>query len=258
MTNTPIGLQLFSVRHELANDLPGTINAVANMGYTGVEFFGPPKNSAEELKALLDDVNLVCCGWHVPFAMMQDDVLAETIAFHDTLGNDKLIVPGIPAEYRQSREDWLKLADFFNQLAEKLAAYGKITGYHNHHIEFAPLDGEKPWDTFYSNTNKPVSMQLDTGNAILGGGDPVEIIKQYPGRAITVHLKPYSHSAAKDDPHHGFRPVIGDDETDWPALFDACEGIGGTEWYIVEYESDAYPPLEAVDLCLQNMRKMGK
>jgi len=258
MSKIPVGLQLYSVRHDLAADMPGTIKAAAAMGYDGVEFFGPPQHSAAELKAVLDEAGLVCCGWHVPFNLMQPDTLAETIAFHQALGNNKLIVPGIPADLRQSRADWLKLAEQFNQLAATLADHGMITGYHNHHIEFELLDGEKPWDTFFGHTDQAVSMQLDTGNAISGGGDALAIIKQYPGRSVTVHLKPYSASLAEEDRHAGFRPLIGEDETDWAALFEACETVGGTEWYIIEYESDAYPPLEAVDRCLQAMRALGK
>lgn len=258
MTKIPLGLQLFSVRHKLAEDMRGTLEAVAEMGYAGVEFFGPPRHRAQELRAMLDGVGLVCCGWHTPFSLVQDEALEETIAFNKILGNNKVIVPGIPAELRQSQADWLKLADFFNQLAEKLAPHDMVTGYHNHHVEFTSLEGERPWDTFFGHTNKEVVMQLDTGNAIAGGGEAVSIIKKYPGRAVTVHLKPYSQTLAKEDMHAGFRPLIGQDETDWTALFQACETVGGTEWYIVEYESDAYPPLEAVDRCLQALRAMGK
>jgi sugar phosphate isomerase/epimerase len=258
MSTIPLGLQLFSVRHELANDLRGTIQAVARMGYVGVEFFGAPQHTAADLKAILDDAGLVCCGWHVPLTLMQDDHLAETIAFHQTLGNNKLIVPGIPAELRQSRADWLKMVRFFNALAAKLADHGMVTGYHNHHIEFEPLDGEQPWHTFFGNTDAAVVMQLDTGNAVSGGGELVPLVEQYAGRAVTVHLKPYSASLAAEDRHAGFRPLIGEDETDWAAFFTACESVGGTEWYIVEYESDAYPPLEAVDRCLQQLKAMGK
>ena len=73
-----------------------------------------------------------------------------------------------------------------------------------------------------------------------------------------MHLKPYSTVAGKDDPHAGFKPVIGDDDTPWAEVFELCETAGGTEWYIVEYESDAYPALEAVELCLKNLKAMGK
>ncbi len=261
MSQLPIALELYSVRNELAQDVRGTLQAVAQMGYQGVEFAGPPRHAPELLKGLLAEFGLACAGWHVPFALVQDDKLAETIAFHQTLGNDKLIIPGIPAELRQSRADWLKLADFFNQLAANLAPHGMVTGYHNHHVEFAPLDGELPWDTFFGNTDPSIIMQLDTGNAVFGKAEILPLFEKYPGRAITVHLKPYSFSAAEANPadeHAGFKPIIGQDETPWAEVFAACEGVGGTQWYIVEYESDAYPPLEAVDRCLQALRAMGK
>jgi sugar phosphate isomerase/epimerase len=206
----------------------------------------------------LDSEGLQCCGSHTPFAAVQDDKLAETIEFNQILGNNKLIVPGIPADLRKSRADWLKLAAFFNELTDKLAPHGMVTGYHNHHVEFTSLDGETPWDTFFGNTKASVVMQLDNGNAMLGGADTVEIIKKYPGRAVTVHLKPFTRVADMSDHEAVFRPIIGADDVPWADFFQACETVGGTEWYIVEYESDAYPPLEAVARCLNALRKMGK
>lgn len=259
----PIALELYSVRNELKADTAGTLAAVAAMGYDGVEFAGMPNNSPEELKTLLAQNGLRCCGWHVPFALLQDDKVDETIAFHKALGNSRLIIPGIPAELRKTRADWLKLAAFVNTLADKLAAHGMVTGYHNHHVEFAPLptdqaDGEAPWDTFFGNTRASVIMQLDNGNAMLGGGDPAAIIQRYPGRAVTVHLKPFTYVIDKTDHEAAFRPIIGQDSIPWTEFFAACESVGGTEWYIVEYESDAYPPLEAVKRCLEALRAMGK
>ncbi|NMB45703.1 MAG: sugar phosphate isomerase/epimerase [Firmicutes bacterium] len=251
----PIGLQLFSVRHDLEKDLRGTLQAVAKMGYEGVEFFGFPKHPARELRALLDECKLACCGWHMPFELVQDDKLDETIAFNRELGNKYIIIPGIPEESRRSRSDWLKLAAFFNELSEKLSSHGMVTGYHNHHVEFAPLNGEQPWDTFFGNTDKAIIMQLDLGNAMLGGADVISILEKYPGRATTIHLKPYCFAVAKDDPHAGFQPLIGEDDVPWHKVFELCES-GGTEWYIIEYESDAYPPLEAVERCLTGLKKV--
>jgi sugar phosphate isomerase/epimerase len=258
MSKIPIGLELYSVRYDLANDVRGTLEKVAAMGYDGVEFAGAPQHSAAELRAILDDTGLICCGWHTPLPLVQADTLAATIEFNRILDNDKIIIPGIPTELRQTRADWLKMAGIFNQLAADLAKEGMVTGYHNHHVEFTALEGELPWDTFFGNTVDSVIMQMDNGNALMGGGDPVEMIERYPGRAVTVHLKPYAPSLAREDPHAGFRPLIGEDEIEWEAFFQACETVGGTEWYIVEYESDAYPPLEAVDRSLQNLRTMGK
>jgi sugar phosphate isomerase/epimerase len=252
----PIALQLYSVRKECEQDLPGTLRAVAEMGYDGVEFAGYYGRSAEQLRAMLEDLGLAAVGTHTPLDTLLGDRLAETAAFNRTLGNRFLIVPGLPEQYRNSRQAWLNTAATFNQIAERLAQEegvgGKpmVTGYHNHFIEFAPMDGELPWDTFFGNTRQDVVMQLDVGNALHGGGDPIPFVQRYPGRALTVHVKEYSATNPK--------ALIGEGDVDWDRLFELCETVGGTEWYIVEQESYAYPPLECVDRCLQALKAMGK
>jgi len=125
-----------------------------------------------------------------------------------------------------------------------------MVGYHNHNIEFTPMDGEKPWDTFFGNTVKDVIMQFDIGNAMHGGADAPPYLEKYPGRAITVHLKEFSKTNDK--------AILGEGDVPWKRIFELCETIGKTKWYIVEQESYAYPPLECVAKCLENLKKMGK
>ncbi len=258
MNKIKIGLQLYSVRQAFADDPSGTLKAVKAMGYEGVEFAGPPKLSSAELRDLLDRTGLVCCGWHTPFAAVQPDTLAATVALNRAVGNRFIIVPGLPAELTQTRADWMKMAAFFSRLAGTLANEGMQTGYHNHTREFQPLEGEAPWDTLFGNADRGVIAQLDTGNALCGGGDSAALLARYPGRGVTVHLKPYRVDPAATSPHDGYRPLIGDDSLPWPEIFRLCETTAGTEWHIVEYESDAHPPLLAVDLTLQRLRAMGR
>jgi sugar phosphate isomerase/epimerase len=250
MARLPIGLQLYSVRKDCAEDLPGVLKAVARMGYEGVEFAGYYGRSAQELRSMLDDMGLKCCGTHTRLDTILGDELEPTIEFNRTLGNRFLIVPSMPKERTESRAGWLEMARVFGEAAERARPHGMLVGYHNHAIEFQPLDGELPWDTFFANTPKEVVMQVDIGNALHGGGDPVPYIARYPGRALTVHLK--EHSAANPN------ALIGEGDVAWPQVFELCETVGGTEWYIVEQETYAYPPLECVDRCLQNLRGMGK
>lgn len=246
----PVGLQLYSVRQDCEKDLPGVIEKVAKMGYKGVEFAGYYGRDAKTLRKLLDDAGLKCCGTHIGLETLQGDKLASTVEFNKTLGNPYLIVPGLGKKYTESRAAWQKTADIFNELAEQVKAYGMRVGYHNHTEEFHALDGELPWDTFFGRTKKEVIMQFDTGNAMHGGGDATVFLKRYPGRAATVHLK--SFSKAKPN------ALMGEDELPWPQIFELCETIANTEWYIVEYESDAYPPLISVEKSLEVMRKWGK
>ncbi|MCS7220057.1 MAG: sugar phosphate isomerase/epimerase [Anaerolineae bacterium] len=250
MTRIPIALQLYSVREECARDLPGTLAAIAKMGYEGVEFAGYYGYSAAELRKMLDDLGLKVAGTHISLDTLLGDNLPKTIEFNRTLGNRFLIVPGLPEERRNSRAAWLQTARLFNEIAERVAPEGMLVGYHNHHIEFVPMDGELPWDTFFSNTRQDVIMQLDTGNAMYGGADPVPFLERYPGRALTVHIKEFSRTNDK--------ALIGEGDVRWNDVFRLCETVGGTQWYIVEQESYAYSPLECVDRCIKALKAMGK
>ncbi len=246
----PIGLQLYSVRGDCAKDFPGTVQAVAKMGYKGVDFagyYGWDRKPAE-FRKLLDDNGLKCCGCHTGLGTLQGDNLKKTVDLHKALGNKFLIVPGIGAK---TREDWLKAAEAFNAIAEKLKPEGMFTGYHNHSHEFkkfSPEDPETPWDVFFSKTVPEVVMQLDIGNGMAGGCDPVATLKKFPGRALTVHVK-------------GFRGIVGSetDKAPWPEIFALCETTGQTEWYIVEEDgAGKLSPLETVKLVMENLKKMGK
>jgi len=246
----PFALELYSVRNECAKDLDGTVAAVAKMGYKAVEFAGYYGRDAKTLRKLLDDLGLKCCGTHIGLDTLLDDNLPKTVEFNLTLGNPFLIVPSLPGNYTKSRQSWQEAADLFGELADKVKPHGMRVGYHNHNIEFKPLDGEVPWDTFFNRAKKEVVIQFDTGNGVAAGGDPVLYLKKKPGRVASVHVKPYS----KAKPN----ALIGDDELPWKEIFHICETTAGVEWYIIEYESDAYPPLVSVEKTLEVMRRWGK
>jgi len=251
MKKIPVAVQLYSVREDCAKDLPGVLKAVAKMGYDGVEFAGYYNRSAAELKSMLDDCGLKVAGAHVGIQTLLGGELEKSVEFHRTLGNRFLIVPGLPPEYRASAADWRRTADLFNEIAGRLAPHGMFTGYHNHNHEFKPMDGKIPWEILFGSTRSEVCMQPDSGNAKHGGADVIPFIRKYPGRSRTVHLKEFS-----SDPQKAV--LIGEGEICWKELFDACETVGGTEWYIVEQETYSHPPLECIRICRENLRRMGR
>ena len=215
-----------------------------------MEFAGYYGRTATDMRKLLDDNGLRCCGTHTALDTLEGDALAKTVEYNKAIGNKFLIVPWIPEERRKTVADWKKLAVQFDAFADKLAPAGMRVGYHNHNVEFTPLDGTTPWDIFFGGTKKSVIQQVDIGNGLDGGGDPVALIKRFPGRTVTIHLKEFSKT--KPD------AFVGEGDVPWKAVFEACETVGGTEWYIVEYEHEGQPALPAVDQCLKNLRKMGK
>jgi sugar phosphate isomerase/epimerase len=242
----PVGLQLYSLRVECKSDLPGMLAAVSKIGYKGVEFAGYHGRSAMELRKMLDDNGLVTCGTHTPYDSIQGDKLKETVAFNHTIGNRFLIVPWM--NETTSKQEWLDRAKLFNDVAQKVKPDGMSVGYHAHAHDFHQIDGVSAWDLFFGNTKPEVIMQLDTSNCREGGADPVAVLKKYPGRARSIHIKSYGA---------GPEAVIGQGDIDWKAVFTFCEGKGKTQWYVVEHESSKNP-LDAVKRSYEALQKLGK
>lgn len=245
-----MAVQLYSVREDCKANLPEVLKAVADMGYEAVEFAGYYDRSASDLRGMLDDLGLKVAGTHIGLDTLLGDNFGKTVEYNQILGNKYLIVPGLAKERTATKAAWLETCAHFNSISEKLKPFGMWTGYHNHHTEFTPLEGELPWDIFFGHTSPDVVMQVDTGNALHGGCNVVPFVEKYPGRAKTVHLKEYSKTNNK--------ALIGEGDVDWASAFKLCEGVGATEWYIVEQESYAFPPLDCIRRCRQILRGMGR
>jgi len=243
----PVGVQLYSVREQAAKDLPGVLEAIGRMGYKGVEFAGYYgwETKPRELRKLLDANGLKCCGTHTGLETVSGDALKATAELHSILGNTFLIVPSLRAEGAQG---WLDMAKRFDEIAAKAKELGMRVGYHAHAGDFRKIGDTTPWEILFDNTRPAVIMQNDIGNCLAGGGDPVAILKKYPGRSASVHLK--EHGGPEN-------AVIGQGVVPWPEVFDVCETTGGTVWYVVEHETGP-DPMGNIRGCLEGLRKMGR
>ena len=244
----PIGVQVYSVRQAAAKDTGAMLKAISEVGYKGVEFAGYYGHSAETLRKMMDDNGLVCCGTHTGVNTLLGDEFKKTVEYNKILGNKYLVVPSGLEHALETKDGARMTAYLFNELADKAAEHGMLVGYHAHAGDLKKVEDSTPWDRFFSQTKKEVIMQIDTGNCLSGGGDPVELLKRYPGRATTVHLKTFGGDR---------ETVLGDDKVDWPAVFEACEAINATDWYIVEHET-AEDPVKAIKGCFEGLRKLGK
>jgi len=241
-----VGVQLYSVRDQCAADLPGTLAAVSKIGYKAVEFAGYHGRSAKELPKLLDHNGLIACGTHTAFETIQPANLDSTMEFNQIIGNKFLIVPWM--NETDSKKEWSERAKLFDDTAEKLKPHGLAVGYHAHAHDFKSIGGISAWDFFFGNTSRDVIMQLDTSNCRDAGQDPLAVLKKYPGRARTIHIK--ANGA-------GPEAVIGEDTINWKEIFSFCEGPGKTEWYVVEHETSK-DPLDTVKRTYAALQKLGK
>ena len=249
----PIGLELYSVRNELKQDLKGTVTAVAKMGYQCVEFFSPyfdwTPAYAKEVRKLLDDLGITCSSTHNSFKSFEPSNLPKAIELNSILGCKHVVMAS--AGKVEGLDGWKKVADRLNEAAAKMKSAKLRAGFHNHQVEFTPIQGARPIEVLAKNTVKDVMLQLDVGTCIQAGSDPVAWIKKNPGRINCIHLKDYSK-----DPTKGYKVLFGEGSANWKEIFKAAESKGGVEYYLIEQEGSAYPPIETVKRCLENYKKL--
>ena len=241
-------VQLYSVRTVFQRNPMETFRQIKRMGYSGIEGFGNFVYSSSDVNYGLSETGLKIVGYHTPWEYVQSDRLDATIRYFKEIYNKFVIIPGLPEDCTSSIDAWKRTAEKFNELSKRLGEEGLVLGYHNHASEFQAIDGQLPFTVFFDNTDPAVVMQMDNGNALSGGGDFMAMMKKYPGRARSVHLKPWAKKG-------GYAPVIGEDDIDWPEFMHWCRDKGGTEIFIVEYEDEeAHPQIEGIELCIKGLK----
>ncbi len=247
----PVGLELYSVRDELAKDQDGTLRAVAKIGYQCVEFFAPYYKwevaHAKSIRKLLDDLGMRCYSTHNDRGNFEKDKIGHAIELNQILGA-KYVVMASAGEVR-TLDGWKRVAQTLQEASEELASHNLEPGYHNHELEFMPIGGVKPIEVIAKNTNKSVMLQLDVGTCIDAGSDPVTWIEKNPGRIRSIHCKDWSRSG-------GYKVLFGEGVAPWKKIFHAAENGGGVEYYLIEQEGSRYPALETVTKCLKTFKKI--
>ena len=249
----PIGLELYSVRNELKQDLMGTVRGVAKMGYEVVEFFSPyfewTPAYAKEVRKLLDDLGIRCLSTHNSDRSFTPENLPRAIELNQILGCKFVVMAS--AGRVQGLDGWKGVAETLNRGAEKMKPLGLRAGFHNHKSEFVPIEGKRPMEVLAANTGKDVMLQLDVGTCIEAGSDPVAWVKANPGRIQSMHCKDWS-----PDPAKNYKVLIGEGTAPWKKLLQAAEKTGGLEFYLIEQEGSAFPAMETAQRCLALFRKM--
>ncbi len=251
----PLGIELYSVRGELKQDLPGTVRAVAKMGYEVVEFYSPylewTVEQAKDVRKLMDDLGIKCLSTHNGGQSITTEGLPKAIELNRIMGSKAIILAS--AGKVAGADGWKAFADRLTAAAEKLRPEGMSTGFHNHASEWRPLeDGRRPMDIIAAGTPKDVVLQLDAGTCVEAGADPVAWIKAHPGRTKSIHLKDWGKGEGR-----GYAVAFGEGDVPWKGIFEAAESTGGIEFYLIEQEH-AGPDGEIAMAarCMANYKKM--
>lgn len=267
-----VGIQLYSVRDEMKKDALGTLKQVAAMGYKHVEHAGYGNRkfygySAAEFKKILDDLGMKMPSGHT--VMRKDHYNKDTKDFTDEwkhtvedaaiVGQQIVISPSLDDNLRKDYDALLQFMDVFNKSGELCKKSGMKFGYHNHDFEFSEsLNGKKLFDIILEKTDASlVAQQLDVGNMYGAGGIALDIIKKYPGRFESMHVK--DEIKSEHGEMGGYEStILGKGVLPVKDIVDAGKKTGGTKHFIVEQESyQGKTPLECIKEDLAVMKKWG-
>jgi len=252
-----IATQIWPFREDFGKDMPNTFKKLAEMGLAGVElcrWFNWTdmfdKWTSDELKAAAQDSQIEIISTHMPSFMIEPDKLDELAEFCHAVEMKYAMVASLPPEQMASKSILLGMADKFNHAATTLKSEGIQIGFHAHGPDFKPVEGVIPWEILFDNTSPDVIMQMDIGNCLNGGADPIHYLKKYPGRARLIHLKEYSTEKPPE--------AIGDGEVDWTATLELCEDLHQPTWYIIEQEEKEYNAWTSAEKSLAYLQNLNK
>jgi sugar phosphate isomerase/epimerase len=247
----PVGIEMYSVREVLKKDAQGTVRALAGMGYQGLEFYAPyfewKHEQAKEMKKLLDDLGIRCFSTHNDASFLGKENIQNAIELNLILGSKYVVMAS--SQPKPGLDGWKEIADQLNFAADRVESSGLKAGYHNHQLEFIPVDGTRPMEVLAKSTRPSVMLQLDVGTCLEAGSDPVAWIHANPGRIRSLHCKDWSPEAGK-----GYSVLFGEGTAPWKAIFEAAESVGGAEYYLMEQEGSRFSELETAKKCLETYR----
>jgi sugar phosphate isomerase/epimerase len=266
-----VGLQLYSVRNEMAKDPLGSLTQLAEMGYVYVEhasyinrkFYG---YSAPEFRKVLDGLGLKMISGHTVMGRQHWDEAKKdfsdswkfTVEDAAVLGQKWVISPSMDANMRKTYDDFKRYMDVFNKSGELCKKSGMKFGYHNHAFEFSEkLNNEKVFDIMMNSLDTNlVAMQLDIGNLYNGGAVALDVMNQYPDRFEIIHVKDEIESNGGSEKY--ISTVLGEGIVETKKVVTLARKIGGTNCYIIEQESyGTRTPMDCVNEDLAIMKKWG-
>jgi sugar phosphate isomerase/epimerase len=233
----PLGLQLWSVRNQLAKDLPGTLKQIKAWGFDEVETFG---KYGAEIASDLKNAGLKVQAMHVGFDQIQGD-MSGILKAADVVGARTLVNPYLPHKQKPSasREDILAAAKVFATAAAECKKAGKRFAYHIHGQEFGPAPEGTLFDVLAKESGPDVGFEADIFWVVAGGAEPVALMKKYAGRFWYTHLKdmtkgvdPRSDKAHSEDAN----AVLGTGQIDIKAIV-AAAPAAGVDMHFIEDES---------------------
>jgi len=253
----PLGVQLYSLREQLAKDVPGPLKHLREVGYTTVETAGFYDMKPEDFKKQLDKAGLKCTGMHAGddgrFRDHLDEIIAEAKIFKPL----HVSCPWVDEGHRQDAEGCKRVAAEFNAWGKKLQAAGFHFSYHNHDVDFKPLGSTTAEEIFLAETDpKLVDFEFDLYCVQKVGLVPADYIKKHGARAKQLHLKDIAKGVKvgfQEEPDSTCVP-LGTGQIDWTRTLAAAAEVGVREYYVEDESPTAWDGIAKSAAFLKSVR----
>lgn len=268
----PVGLQIYTLGDDAAKDIDATFARVAQIGFRDIELPGLLGRKPADLKAAADRAGLRLSSIHLPLQGMPGgsglSLMSAPQKIADDLGALGIFqgvapIAPFPPDFRpQKGEDmkaaigrsfaaagkahWQRAAATLNERAAALRPFGILVGYHNHNIEFAPVEGTTGWDVLVSETDpRLVHFEVDVGWVSAAGLDPVAFLRNHAGRCRWMHVKDVKASTQANyvlamDPSE-----VGSGRLDWARILPAARAAGVEHFYLEQEPPFTMPRIDA-------------
>jgi sugar phosphate isomerase/epimerase len=275
----PLGLELYSVREILPKDYAGTLRQIGALGYRQVESAAVTNGatgyydySASQVGRAMKDAGLRCVSAAYSYGALISQ-FDEILAFNKELGvryiicasptfKDLLRVKNMKPQDRANAltlEDWRWNAEQFNKFGEKVSAAGMKFGYHNHTAEFQKSNGIVPYEELLRLTDpSKVTMEMDCGWVVVGGGNPIELLERYPTRISMLHVKDFALTGKlTPGTNRPFTTPLGRGSIDYRPILQAAAKTGEIRHCFVEQEEYDMPAMQELQIDANYMRSLN-
>jgi sugar phosphate isomerase/epimerase len=262
-----IGLQLWTVRNQISKDPDGTLGKVAQIGYNSVELMGYGNGkffglTPAQLLAIIKKYQLATPSGHYSMSnfLLKGDLndLKDNIAVAAAMGHKYIVIPFLTDNMRTSLDDYKRLAAKFNTAATEAKKSGLKLAYHNHNFEFKDWGGGKTgYDVFLKETDPAlVFFEMDMYWASRAGHDPIQLIKDNPGRFKMWHIKDMSQKMPPTYTVEGaqYFAEVGSGIINYKEIF-KYKKQSGMEYFFVEQDETSRPVYDAIANSIQYVRK---